>query len=346
MIEYSKKNIIGLDLGDLCLKAMQFKKRGNKLFATSFVNESIPEGIIKDGEIKQHDQLCALLQNALDSPFGRKFNGNNVVCNLPEEKVFIRIIKLPPMEKQEIEKAIKWEIEAHIPLKINEVYIDWNIIKSEKDNINILIAAAPKVLVDSYLDLLQKCRLCPVALEPESIAVVRALLKPDSVSTIIVDIGSTGTNFIIFSGGAIRFTSHAAISDQIFIQALMKKMEVDQKQAIKLKIKTGLDIDRKKIYNAIEPIADKLVKKIQEYISFYHDHTSNVDEENKQIEKILLCGDGSFLRNLPEFINQKLNFSVSLANCSNNILFDDQLKKHQSKLLDCAVVSGLALRNI
>ncbi len=346
VLKFPKKTAIGLDLGDLSLKIVQLEKKGS-LFISSFASKDIPEGFIKDGEIKRKDELAALIKEAFNEPVGEPMKSRNIVCNLPEEKVFIRIIKLPFMKQEELEKAVRWETEAHIPLKIDEVYLDWDVIQSIKkdgaDFYEIMIAAVPRVLVDSYISLLQKSGLTPVALEPESIAVVRALLDSNE-SAIVVDIGSTGTNLVIFSGASVRFTSHISISDQMFLKALIEKLDKDKDGAEKLKIKTGIGKE-KKVDKILKPIADELVLQIKEYISFYHEHA---DSTSNEITQVVLCGDGARLLGLPEFLSQELSLPVILGDSVKKVSLSNKLEKFKTKLSycpDCTVALGLALRD-
>ncbi|MFH1611781.1 MAG: type IV pilus assembly protein PilM [bacterium] len=363
---FSKKSAIGLDLGDLSLRMAQFKKQAGKFMVSGFIEKTIPEGLIKDGEIEQEDKLSGLIKDALLNSIGDAFQGNEVVCNLPEEKVFVRIIQLPAMKREELDQAVKWEAEAHIPLGIDEVYLDWSVINpvgdKKENHIDILIAAAPKTLVESYLSLLHKSELYPVALEPESVAVARLLISPDNNKpTIIVDISSTGANFVIISEGVICFTAHTPLSDWLFTESLLKEFDIDEKKAELLKREVGLCIDKSKviesidlanresIYNALSPVADKFVEQIIEYITFYHDHVGHIHKPDKEIEQIIFCGDIS-VAHLSEYITQKVKIQTSLCDCAKNIVPSIKIKnkfknKCEDKFGPCAVVFGLALRN-
>jgi type IV pilus assembly protein PilM len=359
MFNFSKKLAFGLDLSDFSLKIVQLKKKKGGLSLVNFIKEDIPAGLIQGGEIKQEKELVVILKEALKKIKGESFRNRQVVCNLPEEKVFIRVVQLPRMKEEEISQAVKWETEAHIPLNIDEVYLDWQIIKpmvNHLDHYDILVAAAPRPLVDSYLNFLKKGGLEPIALEPESVAVVRSLIKSNDLKpTIIVDLGASGTNFVIFSALAIRFTSHISISGQLFNQAIMKDLGIDEKQANQLKIKIGLDKTKEKgkVYQALEPLANDLAKRLKEYIVFYHEHATHIHGPNGIISQILLCGGDSFLLNLPSFLSQKLKLPVELGNPLINIFPLDKGKSSPKKIslskkeaLTYATALGLALGDI
>jgi len=352
MFDFYKKPCFGLDLSNLSFKIVQFRKKKGKLYLSSFLKKDIPAGLIEDGDIKKEKELSFILKETLGKIDKTTLQGKRVICNLPEERVFIRIIQLPKMKKEEIDKAVKWEAEAHIPLSIDEVYLSWQIISlpsNDSNQIDILIAASPRKLVESYMNLLIKSGLKPIALEPESVAVVRSLIVPnDSTPTVIVDLGASGTNFVIFSNSTICFTSHVNISGNLFNEAIIKELKVDTKKANQLKVKVGLDKNKdKKVYYALKPIINDLAKKIKDYISFYHNH-SHVNSRESRIKRVLLCGGDSLLLNLPSFLNEKLDLPIEIGDPLINIPLDKKEKriiaKEFKKPLTYATALGLALR--
>ena len=336
MFDFLKKLAFGLDLSDRSLKIVQFKKWKDQLFLSSFIKKDIPGGIVNGGIIQDEKELISILKGALKEIKGDSLTSKRVVCNLPEEKVFTRVIQLPLMKEEEIAQAIQWEAEAHIPISASEAYIDWQVIEpiiNHLDHIDILIAAAPRDLVNSYLSFLKNSGLQPIALEPESVAVVRSLIKPgDHKPTIIVDLGATGTNFVIFSARAIRFTAHTDVSGQLLGDTIAKDLKISEKEAHQLKIKVGLDETVKKgeVYHTLKPLIDKLVKQINEYIGFYYDNIDHVHAPEKKIGQVLLCGGDSLLINLPSYLEQKLKIPVKVGAPLRNISTADAKGKANS----------------
>jgi len=348
MINFSQKPAFGLDLSDLSLKIVEISKRKGGLALSDFVKQDIPKGLIEGGLIKKEKELVDILRKAL----AKARVGKKVVCNLPEEKVFIRIIQLPKMKESELEKAVQWEAEAHIPLDISDVYLGWQIIEpifEHIDHLDVLIAATPKTLVDNYLNLLRKSGLEPIALEPESIAMTRSMMtKDDLTPSIIVDMGAVGTNFVIFSALAIRFTSHIHISGQLLNKTIAKAMKITEKEANALKIKHGLDkkVEKGKMYKALEPIIDDLVKQIKDYVVFYHEHATHVHGPDGAIGQVILCGGDSLLKNLPDVLSEKLDMPVKMGDPLINIPQVDKKKGVIKKeVFSYTTALGLALRD-
>ncbi len=357
MFSFAKKSAFGLDLSDFSLKLIQLKKKEG-LSLINFVEANLPAGLVQGGEIRKEKELVNILKGRLKKTGGQRFQSREVVCNLPEEKVFIRMIWLPLMKKAELDQAVGWEAEAHIPLGLDEVYLDWQIVKepTEKNNrYSILIAAAPRLLVDSYSRFLKRSGLRPIALEPESVAIVRSLIKAgDSRPTVLIDLGASGTNFVIFAASTIRFTSHINISGQLFEQAIMKRLGVDQKKAKQLKIKVGLDKAKEngEVYQALAPLVEELADRIKDYIIFHQKQAAHLPGSDKLIDRLLLCGGDSLLINLPFFLSQRLGLKIEVADPLIN--FPKPVEKHspalaalpKRELLTYTTALGLAMRNL
>ena len=302
----------GLDISDFSLKLIQLKKEEGHLTLASFGQKEIPPGIIKKTEIVQEEALIELIKALINQAQGEPVKTKYVVASLPEEKAFVRMLQLPLMTKEEVAQAIQWEVEANIPLSIDQVYFDWQIIPSFKNGAknhqpktNVLVMAMAKKIVDSYLKVLKQADLQPLALEVESIALVRSLIKDiqSPYPVLILDMGSTGTGLTIFSGQTIVFTSHIPVSGQDLNQAIADQLKVDLDEAKRLKIEVGLDRKKQKgrVAQALEPVIDKLVQQIKHYIDFYLEHGKVSYAPDGVVAKILLAGGDSLLIGLPAY---------------------------------------------
>lgn len=318
----------GLDLSDLSLKIAFLKKNRRGIKLESFGRKEIPQGIIKKGEIQKKEELIKVIKEGIEGAEGKNLKTEYVICSLPERHAFVQVIQLPKMKLAEANEAVKWEAEAHIPMSVEEVYLDWQIVKpvvDHLDHLDVLINAVPKALVNSYVEVLEGAGLNPVALEVESLATARSLIK-GGVSRkpiLIIDLGATRTSFIIFSGHAVRFTTSIPISNQQMISAIADNLKISKEEARKLKIKQGLSRGKKDsgIYNALLPSLNELVKEIRKYIDFHRERAAPHEHgSGGEISKIMLCGGGANLDGLSQFLSSRLKIPVARGNPWVNIL--------------------------
>jgi len=366
-----KPEAFGLDISDLSLKIVKLKKRGKNLTLASFGEEKIKPGIIKEGKIKDEKELAKIIKTAIGKVSGTKLRTKYVVASLPEEKTFLQVIQMPRLAEEDLKSAVIYEAENYIPLPIEQVYLDSQIVNPVSDHLDhfdVLITALPKEIVDPYISCLKLAGLKPKVLEIESMAIARALIK-DEVSTspvLLIDFGATRTGFLIFSGQSPRFTSSIFISSHLFSEVISKNLEVSLLEAEKLKTKYGLEEkieakiknakteikrERGKIFEALVPALVDLVQQIKKYLNYYQTHTSHehLPPDGKGVSKILLCGGGANLKGLPELLSLELKLPVEMGNPWVNIL--PAGKKGVpilplDKSLSYTTAIGLALRGI
>lgn len=352
-----KPEAFGLDISDLSLKIIKLKKKKNLLSLASFGEMEITPGIIEGGEVKKEEELAKVIKEAVSKVKGEKIKTKYVVCSLPEEKAFLQIIQMPLMKEEELKKAIYFEVENYIPLPIDQVYLDFQIVKpvlNHLDHFDVLIAALPKKIVDSYVFSLKKANLVPLVLEIESQAIARALIKNEVSPSplLLIDFGATRTSLIIFSGYSLRFTSSIPISSQKFTQIIADNLKISLSEAEKLKTNSGLENkEGGKIFEVLNPLFKNLVKKIEDYLFYYHTHIhhEHLPLDSKEAEKIFLCGGGANLKGLANFLSLELKIPVELGNPWTNIL-PEPLKEvpelSYEKSLAFTSALGLALRGI
>ena len=348
----------GLDLSDLSLKIAFLKKHKKEIKLESFGRKEIPAGIIKEGEIQKKDELVKIIRETIEKEIrGKKLKTKYVVCSLPEQHAFVQVIQLPKMGIVEAGEAIKWEAEANIPMSIDEVYIDWQIVKpilNHLDHLDVLINAVPKNLVNDYVEVLEKSGLCPLALEIESLATARSLIK-EQISykpLLIVDLGATRTSFIIFSGHAVRFTTSISISNRQMIDTIAENLKISKEDAWRFKIKVGLGDNKKddRVFKVLLPILNGLIQEIEKYLLFHKEHAAPHEHGSAgEISKIILCGGGANLRGLPNFLSERLGVPSFCGNPWINIL-KPPIKEVPSlpykESLTYTTTLGLALRGM
>lgn len=319
----------GLDISTLSLKLIYFKKKKGKYNLISFGSKNIPKGLIRDGQITDQEKLASIIKSAIKEVNGKPLKTKYVSCSLPEEKSFIRVLTMPEMTKEELENAVQWEAEANIPLPIENVYLNWQVVPSlvKNNKMEVVIAASPKNLVDNYLGTLEKAGLFPVAMEMESIATIKSVIdfKKLERTRMIVDIGATRTSLIIFAEHAPRFTTNLPVFGQTFDEELMKKLKLKTiKQAEDVKLKNGFGQADKKVFSVMHSVGKELKSQIEKHINFCQEELGLC----QTIEEIILVGGGAQIKGILPFMALNLKRKVVLGDPWVNIgLVDSKSKK-------------------
>lgn len=369
-----KPEAFGLDISDASLKIVKLKKRGRFFDLSSFGEEKIRPGIVKCGEIKDEKTLAKIIKESLKKVKGEKLKTNYVVADLPEEKAFLQVIQLPKMPLEDLKSAIIYEAENYIPLSIEKVYLDFQPIAPIVDHLDhhdVLIAALPREVVDPYISTLKLAGLEIKALEIESLALARSLIKDETANSpvLLMDLGSTRTGFTIFSGHTVRFTCSIPVSSQSFTEIISRTLNISINEAERLKIKHGLGekieikirddktekrSEKGKIFEALIPALVDLSQQIKKYINYYEEHSSHEHllSGRGKVEKVILSGGGVKLKGLSDFLAMQLNMPVEIGNPWLNILSPAYQPKKETLIyekeesLKYTTALGLALRGI
>jgi len=366
-----KPEAFGLDLSDSSLKIAKLKKKNGFLSLASFGKTDIPPGIIKGEEIQDEESLVKIIKQSLAKVKGEKLKTNYVIAALPEEETFLEIIQMPKISTEDLKDAVYLAAENYVPLSIEDVYLDFQVIQplyDHLDHLDILMVALPKKTVDSYVSCFKKAGLQPQALEIESLSIARALVK-NEVSPhplLLIDFGANKTSLIIFSGYSVQFTRSIPIPAQDLTKAISQDLNISLQQAEELKLKFGLEkkyrikikdktLEKEtapgKLFNIAAPFLDNLTKEIKKSLDYYQTHIfhEHLPPDGKGIKKILICGGGANLKGLPEFLSLSLKMPVELGNPWANIL-DPSLKEIPAlpykKSLAFTIALGLALRGL
>lgn len=338
MFHSSKKNSetsFGLDISDQSLKIVQLKKHSDKIKMQSFGKYNLKKGIIEKGEIKNEAALIEAIKALIAKPIFGSITTNNVVTCLPENQSFIKLISVENSPNQ-ISDLVSMEVEKFFPFALNKLYFDWQIIKKHTDSFDILVSAAPKDMIDSYIHALKIANLSVLAMETESISLCRALIKESPKqakhehdhSYAIVDIGAVESIMVIYSADSIVMSMGIDVSGEDITEHIATTLEINHSQAEKAKIICGLDKDKAEgiIYDIIIGETTKISNRIKDIINFYQDHYPS----RTSIEKIFISGGGSNIKHLKKIIANHLNIEVLDGDVFMNI--DDNISDYGKKL--------------
>lgn len=323
MIEFFslKKDAFGLDISDLSLKILKFEKREKKIEVASFGESEIEKGIIQEAKVVDENKLADIIEEAVKNVQGKKIKTKNVIVSLPEERTFLFVIKIPRIPLEDIESAVVFEAQNHLPMPVENLYISSQLLTNPKENVRffeVLVCAMEKEVVEGYFRAVQKADLFPIIFEPESIAISRALIKGAFSETpiLLIDLGATRTTFAVYFKNSVKDTMTIPLSSQLFTKIIAQNLKIPLGEAERLKREIGLGEkfefelggERSKIFEALLPPIVDLTQQIKKFITYYQSHDSQA------ISKILFCGGGAQLKGLKSFLSYELEIPVEEGN--------------------------------
>lgn len=318
------------------------------------------------GEIVDPEKATECLKRLLVRAKGR-LRGRATVGCLPEARSFVKVMEINQTENlSAIQKEVAREIEQNIPLPTEEIYHDWQSMGRlapteradaavppegegdekgmENGKMRIMLAAAPRKLVDGYVNMMEAAGLAPIALEVEATAITRAMIPTDDATDEpigILDIGATRSSLIVCDRGAMRMSISIPLSGNELTEIISERLGINLTDAERVKVECGLDAHRceDRMWSILLPLIDDMSNKIRNALRFYRIGFP----DGKKIERIALCGGGANFRDIDTVLSRKLTIKARRGNALANV---DRLPKGFSKDLSLtyATAIGLAIR--
>lgn len=347
---HKKQPTVGIDISDYSIEALQLNKKKS---IVAYARVTLETGIVRDGEIINKEELVKNLKELLKNLKRTRGTKLKVVFSLPESKVFIHHFEIPSkLEDEELKREIDEKALKIIPFNINQIYWDYTEIpRPSSPSKHILFVAAPKKIVDSYIDVMYLAGLEPAVLDIESNSLSRSLLfksfskklTSGIVSSMVIDIGSRATTLSIFdSNDVLNLSVVLPAGGNHFTEAIADKLKIRREEAEKLKRELGFQKDKgNKILPVLEAGFKNIIKEIKDAIEYYEKNSK------EKVREIVLAGGSSLLPNLEEYLTEKFQIKVVIGNPLARIKSFDQLKKDkQNPPILFANVIGLALKGL
>lgn len=342
-----QRELVGLDIGTSSVKAVHLERsrhtyRLAELGIAPIQPETIVDGIIMD---------AAAVSGAIRQIFEEhKIGVKEVAFSVSGHSVIVKKIKIPKMKKAELREGIAWEAEQHIPYSIEDVNIDFQILREAgpgEQEMEVLLVAVKKDVLNDYLAVISAVGLSAAVVDVDAFAIENAFaisqkVQPDEVVA-LVNIGAAVTNINIVRGGTSEFTRDSFLGGNRHTEALQKSLGLSFERAEALK--RGEPVEGHSVADAkpvIEAASGDLAAEIRRSFDFYR---SSVQSD--VIHRAELSGGCALLPDLASYLSRALDLPVEIANPFRQITADP--KTFDPEYLACIapqmmVGVGLALR--
>jgi type IV pilus assembly protein PilM len=336
--------IIGLDVGSHSIKLVEVQRRKNESVISAAGTIPTPPKALLAATGQDLEAIAQVIKK-LWKETGAKTNSVNIA--LPESQVFTRVIEVPELTQRELTSAIKWEAEQYIPIPLDQVTVDFTILRQARETgtnkMEVLLVASPKTLVEKYVTILEYADLNPVAVETEIIAAGRALVRTtNTVKTVmIVSLGAQTTDLAIVRNGIFTFTRSISSGGEALSRAVAQSFGFEISQAEEFKKTYGIEKDKLegKLLAAVSPIMDTIIGEMKRAIAYFQEKYPD-----EQIGVAIISGGTAKVPGMVVYIAEKLGIEVQLANPWIGLIREPRFSVLEGEGPMFTVAVGLALR--
>jgi type IV pilus assembly protein PilM len=284
-----RKNAAGLFIGsEKTVLAKIQRIDSNQIVVDQIDMVNTPPEVFNDDGILNVTNMSKLVRDFLSNS---GIKAQEISLSIPiGQSVVIRNLTVPSMSKREMREALKSEVENYAPLSSDEPVLDFittgQTFEESKQKIEVLLSAAPKSLIRSYLAGIENANLKLSLIEPSPLSIIRNVGSTKSGNLENSDPSENGGETIM----------HVSLEDENGIVAITRNHSI--------RFTHSLEFGKKSLEspNAIEELATKLNSSITYY-------QSNFPEQ--VVEKVIFFADGSDCEDICVKLNESLDVPIS-----------------------------------
>lgn len=337
-------SFFGLDIGTTAVRLVELRGSGTTKTLVKYAYVPVDIKLAQSDSRADQQRLAELVANLVKEA---KLSTRNVAIGLPSSRVFTTVVDIDRLPTGELGKAISYQADSLIPTPPAETKLDWVLLgdsPKDKTKLEILLSSVPNKFVEARLDMLEAIGLNVIAVEPDYLALPRALV-PAGVAQpqLIVDIGQNSTDLVITVGDAPRLTRSIPTGVEAIVRSAQQNLNIDDRQAQQFVFKFGVSKDKLEgqVYQAVISTVDVLVGEIDKSIKFFQARYTDV-----KLDRIVVTGGASTIPEFPLYLANKFGMNVEIGNAWRNVAFAPD---RQNELLAISnqfgVAAGLAERN-
>jgi len=342
---------IGLDIGSSHVKLMELDQdlKTGRYRLVNFGMAKLPPEAIVDGAVMNTNVIVDAIRELIQR---HRVKTKNVVASVSGNSVIIKRINLPQMTADELEESIQWEAEQYIPFDINDVNIDVQILEGASDDpgqMDVLLVAARKELVNEYQALIQQAGLKPVAVDVDAFAISNMFelnydLPQESVA--LVNIGASNVNIHVLRRGISAFTRDIAAGGRQFTEEIQRTLNISYEEAEAMKVggdeRDNASVVPEEIERVLANVGEALATEVQRSLDFYLSTSADGG-----LSRVYLSGGAARTPGLARAISKQTGLPAEIVDPFRRIQIDERAF-NPAFLNDiapqAAVVVGLALR--
>jgi type IV pilus assembly protein PilM len=343
---YKDKPLFGLDIGFSSVKIMQIGTSSKKKYVVSgYGVNSFDAKAVDNGTIIDFENIAASVYELFKKHLVGDITTSRVAMSVPAARTFTRIMSLPTLDNKDLSAAVSLEAEQYIPVPIDQLYIDFEVIRRTEKGQDILVVAVPKKIIDSYVNLANILGLEVVAMETTLGSTGRLFQHTDqqNLPTVIIDFGSVSADVTIYDNKSLVVTGTIPGGGDDFTNLISENLKVTRQEAHVIKTKYGLGVSKKQkeIQKALSPKLEIIDKEIRRMIRYYEERSNTT----KKIGQIITLGGGANMPGLSEYLTDSLRVPVRSCNPWDNVSFDHLQPPSTLEKSIYLTVSGLSLIN-
>ena len=293
----------------------------------------VPAGAVENGLVRGTDVVADAVRE-FTGPAGKK--PCRAVASIPGRGAIIKRLKVPAHPLEKLDQVIEFEAMDAIPEDLDAVNLDYHVLGAADGGaaLEVLLVAARRTLVESYVALLEAAGLVPAVVDVDYFALRAG--SPASGGDALVHVGARSTTLHVFGAGPPGLTTDLPAGGERFTEGLAERLRVSRDEAEALK----RGDPPPEVAGLLEPLCERFAAEASRGFSLLGGLPDGTGPR-----RIMLSGGGSLLPGLRAGLARALEAEVQVY--SPSFAAGGLLPREAERQGPAfAVVAGLAARSL
>jgi type IV pilus assembly protein PilM len=308
--------LLGLDISSTSVKLLELSQVGDGFRVESYAVSALPPNAVVENNINEPEGVAVAITNVVERSKSKAKHGAVAVSG---SAVITKIIDMQAdLSEEQRESEIAESAEQYIPFPIEEVAIDFEILRKIPDNeerVEVLLAACRRENIDSRVDTLSQAGITAKVVDIEAYAMERAfrLVIPqleghdESTTVAVVDIGATMTTLSVLQGGQTVYTREQLFGGRQLTEEIQRRYGLSVEEAGVAKKQGGLPDDYET--EVLTPFMEAVVQQITRSLQFFFSSS-----QHNEVDYVVLAGGVASMAGLPALVEDRLGTPCIVAN--------------------------------
>ncbi len=345
----SRPSVIGIDVSSSACKVLELSQQDGHIRVERYAVEPLPQNSVVEHAITEVEQVAQAVERAVKRSGTRCKYAAVAVAGA---HVITKTIRMPAnLNDAELQTQIEMEADHYIPYPLDEVNMDYQVLGPAEDNpeeIEVLMAACRKEIVDDYVAVIQGPGLTPAIVDIETYAMENAYaLIAEHMpggglekTVAVLDVGATTTNINVIHNNRSVYSRDHTFGGRQLTEEIQRRYGLSYEEAGLAKKQGGLPDNYQT--DVLRPFMEAMCQEAMRALQFFYSSSPF-----NSVDQVLLAGGCAQIPGVDEMVAARLGVPAMVANPFASMSLASRIKPQMlandapSLMISC----GLALRS-
>ena len=344
----NKQSLIGIDVSSSACKVLELSKADDHIRVERYAVEPLPQNSVVEHAITEVEQVAQAVERAVKRSGTRCRHAAVAVAGA---HVITKTIKMPAnLSDAEMQTQIEMEADHYIPYPLDEVNMDYQVLGASEENadeMEVLMAACRKEIVDDYVAVIQGPGLTPAVVDIETYAMENAYsLIAEHMpgggmekTVAILDIGATTTNINVIHNNHSVYSRDHTFGGRQLTEEIQRRYGLSYEEAGLAKKQGGLPDNYQT--DVLRPFMEAMCQETMRALQFFYSSSPF-----NSVDQLLLAGGCAQIPGIDEMVAARIGVPAMVANPFASMSLASRIKPQMlaSDAPSLMISCGLAMR--